>query len=1078
MPKRNDIKNILIIGSGPIIIGQACEFDYSGTQACIAIREEGYKTILINSNPASIMTDQDIADVTYIEPISVDVVKTIIQNENIDAILTTVGGQIALNLACELDQGNYLENFGIQLIGADKKIIERAENRKLFQELLKEINIQTPLGIEVNNLDEAYDALLSIPFPIIIRTSFTLGGKGAVIVNDENEFEATVRKGLQLSPNGNILIEKSILGWKEYELELIRDKNDNCIVICSIENIDPVGVHTGDSISVAPALTLTDKEYQMMRDQAFSIIRAVGVETGGANVQFAVNPDDGQMVVIEMNPRVSRSSALASKATGYPIARIAAKLAVGYTLDEISNELTGNISAAFEPSIDYVVTKIPRFDFEKFEGVADHLHISMQSLGEVMGIGRSFSESFKKAIRSLDKEFEGFDSTYSQRHNLDELKKNIRSPNSQRFIYIAEAYRRGVETKELNMLSGWDQWFLEQIKVMVNQEKKMQMDGLPTTFHDWAMIKSAGFSDRRIAQLTGSSLNNVQKIRYELNLYPSCFKVDSCAAQFQVETNYLYLTYQKCLDSEYETCKPSEQKKIIILGSGPNCIGQGIEFDYCCVHGARAIKALGYKAVMVNCNPETVSTDHNVSDKLYFSALTEEDINEIIRQEQKDGILTGIIIQFGGQTALKCASFLAQGQIPLIGTNYHSIEIAEDREKFREILKNLSVDQPFNMLATDQTSLKRCVERIGFPIILRPSYVIGGKGMEIIFDLNDLLNSRIYNNIDSFKHVLVEQFLEEAKEIEIDALSDGNDVCIVGLVEHFEKAGIHSGDSFFSFPSFSLSKEQIDDMIEKTTLISKFLNVKGLINIQFALFSEKIYVLEVNLRASRTIPFLSKATEVPISQLAVKIALGFTINELKLPKKLEAKNYYFKQPIFSFSAFRCVKYNLGPEMKSTGEQMFIGKTFEEAFKKLMLSMKSNERNSVLIYGNGHTLDMAKQIFNLFSNLGINVFLQFEEIKIENLGIPIDVVIKSFLNHPDRFFLAIDLTLKCFRHLLKHYDEFYRLILIDNPSIIEKIIHFKNQTLQVDVKSIQEWNKPMFELPQHPFEETSLSSNFQ
>ncbi|WP_075883112.1 carbamoyl-phosphate synthase large subunit [Candidatus Protochlamydia sp. W-9] len=1066
MPKRTDIKNILIIGSGPIIIGQACEFDYAGTQACIALKEEGYRTVLINSNPASIMTDPHIADVTYIESITLEVVKKIIQKEKIDAILTTVGGQMGLNLACELDQDNFLEEAGVILIGADRKIIERAENRKKFQELIQEINLETPLGYEINELDDAYEILNKINFPLIIRSSFTLGGKGAVIVNNFEEFETAIRKGLKISPVGNVLIEESIIGWKEFELELIRDKNDNCIVICSIENVDPMGIHTGDSIAVAPALTLTDKEFQIMRDQAFLIIRAVGVETGGANVQFAVNPKDGRLVVIEMNPRVSRSSALASKATGYPIAKIAAKLAVGYTLDEISNELTGNISAAFEPSIDYIVTKIPRFDFEKFPSVIDSLHISMQSMGEVMAIGRSFRESFQKAIRSLEKGYEGLNFPISQASVYPrDLIEKIKVPSSLRFFYIAEGYRKGLTSQEINELSGWDLWFLEEIKALIDIEKYLQSKGLPRTNEEWAFVKSAGFSDKRIAQLTGSSLEDALKMRLRYNLYPSCFRIDSCAGQFQAQTNYLYLTYQKYSNFENESEKQnSKQKKIIILGSGPNCISQGIEFDYCCVHAAQAIKALQYQVIMINCNPETVSTDHTISDKLYFSPLVEEEISEIIRQENTDENLLGVMIQFGGQTSLKHAYFLTKNSFPLIGTQYHSIHLTEDRDKFREILKQLRINQPYNLIANDRKAIVENVLKIGFPVILRPSYVIGGKGMEIISSLEDLEHSRTYRMIDSFKPILIEKYLDDAIEVEIDALSDKNAVCIVGVVEHFEKAGIHSGDSHFSFPPFSLDKTKIELLINITNNISKYLKVKGLINIQFAIQSDKIYVLEVNLRASRNIPFLSKATHVPISQLAAKVALGLTLEELKMPQILNFKNFYFKQPIFSFSALPNAKYNLGPEMRSTGEQMHIGKNFEEAFKKLTLSMKTNKRDFILIYGNINCLNLIEELIHSFSSQEIKFFVNCEEKEFVNEKLTPYILNESIQCYLDKVYLVLDLTTNNFRKELRSYNEFYKIILIDNMEIIKLIMGFKINELQIDFKSLQEWNeseKPSF-----------------
>ena len=927
MSKRTDIKSILIIGAGPIVIGQACEFDYSGAQACKALREEGYRIILVNSNPATIMTDPDLADATYIEPIQWQVVSKIIEKERPDALLPTMGGQTALNCALDLDKNGILSKFNVEMIGASKEAIDKAEDRQKFKEAMNKIGLASAKSFIAHSLEEAFQVQANIGYPAIIRPSFTMGGSGGGIAYNREEFILICERGLDASPTKELLIEESLLGWKEYEMEVVRDSNDNCIIICSIENLDPMGVHTGDSITVAPAQTLTDKEYQIMRTASIDVLREIGVDTGGSNVQFAVNPDDGRIVVIEMNPRVSRSSALASKATGFPIAKIAAKLAVGYSLDELSNDITGGKTpASFEPTIDYVVTKIPRFAFEKFPKADSKLTTQMKSVGEVMAIGRTFQESFQKALRGLE---DGSDGLNEMSVNEEEIIKELREPGPKRVWFVGDAFRQGLSIDEVFQHSKIDPWFLTQIKDLIDLEalfKGKKIDLIPKD--EIFTLKSKGFSDSRIAFILGSEESLIRGYRDKHNIHPVFKRVDTCAAEFSTNTAYLYSTYEEVCES-----LPTDNKKIIILGGGPNRIGQGIEFDYCCVHAALALKEIGFEAIMINCNPETVSTDYDISDRLYFDPVTLEDVLEIVRTENP----FGVIVQYGGQTPLKISKALEENGVPIIGTLPDDIDAAEDRERFQKILVDLKLKQPPNRIAKTIDEAEKLAEEIGFPLVVRPSYVLGGRGMEIVHekkDLNRYMREAVKVSHDS--PVLLDKFLNNAVEVDVDAISDGEDVVVGGIMEHIEQAGVHSGDSACSLPPYSVSLEVQKKLIDQTKKLARALRVVGLMNIQFAIQGSDIYVLEVNPRASRTIPFVSKAIGLPLAKIGAKCMAGETLKSQHITKEITPKFFSVKEAVFPFIKFPGVDTILGPEMKSTGEVMGTGGSFAEAFIKSQL----------------------------------------------------------------------------------------------------------------------------------------------
>ena len=924
MSKRKDIKSILIIGAGPIIIGQACEFDYSGAQACKALKEEGYRVILVNSNPATIMTDPNVADATYIEPIKWEVVKKIIEIERPDALLPTMGGQTALNCALDLDKNGVLESLNVELIGASKEAIDKAEDRQLFKQAMSKIGLASAKSVIAHSLEEAMQVQAGIGYPAIIRPSFTMGGSGGGIAYNKEEFVTICERGLEASPTKELLIEESLLGWKEFEMEVVRDSNDNCIIICSIENFDPMGVHTGDSITVAPAQTLTDKEYQIMRNASIDVLREIGVDTGGSNVQFAINPEDGRMVVIEMNPRVSRSSALASKATGFPIAKIAAKLAVGYSLDELSNEITGGLTpASFEPTIDYVVTKIPRFAFEKFPNADPILTTQMKSVGEVMAIGRSFQESFQKALRGLELGYDGLNEISSDKTMII---KELKEPGSDRFRYLADAMRLGLSIDEIFSLTKIDPWFLHQIKDLIENEEILKSNKLGAIDKTYLFeLKQKGFSDHRIGYLLGADEKNVRELRIENNIHPVYKRVDTCAAEFHTDTAYLYSTYEHECES-----RPTSNKKIMILGGGPNRIGQGIEFDYCCVHASLALKEAGFETIMVNCNPETVSTDYDISDRLYFESVTLEDVLEIVYKENP----FGVIVQYGGQTPLKLSKSLAEAGVPIIGTLPEDIDAAEDRERFQKILNDLNLKQPPNRTARAPEEAIELAKEIGYPLVVRPSYVLGGRAMEIVHEQSDL--ERYMREAVKVSHnspVLLDRFLNDAIEVDIDAISDGKSVIVGGIMEHIEQAGVHSGDSACSLPPYSINEKKQSELISQTKKMALKLNVIGLMNVQFALQGDDIYVLEVNPRASRTVPFVSKAIGRPLAKIAARCMAGESLKAQKLTAEVKPKFFSVKEAVFPFIKFPGVDLILGPEMKSTGEVMGVGASFAEAFIK-------------------------------------------------------------------------------------------------------------------------------------------------
>ncbi|NIJ60950.1 carbamoyl-phosphate synthase large subunit [Qipengyuania flava] len=968
MPKRTDISSILVIGAGPIIIGQACEFDYSGTQAIKALKEEGYRVILVNSNPATIMTDPEMADATYIEPITPEIVAKIIEKERPDAVLPTMGGQTALNCALALFGDGTLDKYGVKMIGADADAIDKAENRQRFREAMDKIGLESARSGVANTVDEAYAVLERTGLPSIIRPSFTLGGTGGGIAYNKAEFERIVREGLDASPTTEVLIEESLLGWKEYEMEVVRDRKDNCIIICSIENVDPMGVHTGDSITVAPALTLTDKEYQIMRTASIEVLREIGVETGGSNVQFAVNPADGRLIVIEMNPRVSRSSALASKATGFPIARVAAKLAVGYTLDEIQNEITGATPASFEPTIDYVVTKIPRFAFEKFKGSKNELSTAMKSVGEVMAIGRCFAESMQKALRGLETGLDGFNRiTEFEGVSREVITASLSKRTPDRILKIAQAFREDFTVEEIARITGFDPWFLRQIEAIIYEEKMIAHNGLPNTADEMRRLKAMGFSDKRLATLAvrsvgvagglgetqakrsgllhdalramagATSEQEVRDLRRKLGVYPVYKRIDSCAAEFEAITPYMYSTYEAPSFGEAEDeAMPSDRKKIVILGGGPNRIGQGIEFDYCCVHACFALAEAGFETIMVNCNPETVSTDYDTSDRLYFEPLTEEDVLEIMRVEMSKGEVVGTIVQFGGQTPLKLAAALEREGIPILGTSPDAIDLAEDRERFAKLVNKLKLMQPMNGIAKSRDEAAAVAARIGYPVLLRPSYVLGGRAMEIVdseAQLDDYIATAV--NVSGDSPVLVDQYLRDAVECDVDVVADGFEVRIAGVMQHIEEAGVHSGDSACTLPPYSLPADIITEMERQATELAKALKVRGLMNVQFAVKDGDVYLIEVNPRASRTVPFVAKAIGQPIAKVAARVMAGEGLHTFE-PFDLNPDHMAVKEAVFPFARFPGSDPVLSPEMKSTGEVMGIDRGFAAAFLKSQL----------------------------------------------------------------------------------------------------------------------------------------------
>jgi carbamoyl-phosphate synthase large subunit len=952
MPRRTDIHSILIIGAGPIIIGQACEFDYSGAQACKALRDEGYKVILVNSNPATIMTDPEMADVTYIEPIHWTFLEKIIAKERPDALLPTMGGQTALNCALDLARHGVLEKYGVEMIGATREAIDKAEDREKFKAAMTRIGLGSARSAIAHSLEEALQVQAALGFPSIIRPSFTMGGSGGGIAYNREEFVAICERGLEASPTRELLIEESLIGWKEFEMEVVRDRKDNCIIVCSIENLDPMGVHTGDSITVAPAQTLTDKEYQIMRDAAIAVLREIGVDTGGSNVQFAINPVDGRMIVIEMNPRVSRSSALASKATGFPIAKVAAKLAVGFTLDELRNEITGGATpASFEPSIDYVVTKVPRFAFEKFPQANDRLTTQMKSVGEVMAIGRTFQESFQKALRGLEVSVYGLDEVEADE---DIIEQELANPGAQRMWYLGQAFRNGMSREKAFQLTRIDPWFLVQIEDIVREEGRLGGQKLHDLDADeMRRLKRKGFSDRRLAQLLDTTETAVRMHRHALGVRPVFKRVDTCAAEFAAHTAYLYSTYEEECEAN-----PTTRRKIMVLGGGPNRIGQGIEFDYCCVHAALAMREDGYETIMVNCNPETVSTDYDTSDRLYFEPLSLEDILEIVHVEQP----TGVIVQFGGQTPLKRALDLEANGVPIIGTSPDMIDAAEDRERFQQMLHELGLRQPPNRTARTEGDAIRLAAEIGYPLVVRPSYVLGGRAMEIVHEQKDLERyMRDAIKVSNDSPVLLDRFLNDATEVDVDALSDGRQVIIGGIMQHIEQAGVHSGDSACSLPPYTLSQAIQDELRRQTEKMAKALNVVGLMNVQFAIQDGTVYVLEVNPRASRTVPFVSKATGLPLAKVAARCMAGKSLAEQGVTREIVPPYYSVKEAVFPFVKFPGVDTILGPEMKSTGEVMGVGRTFAEAFVKSQLAGGTRLPKSGKVFISVKEQDRAKAI---------------------------------------------------------------------------------------------------------------------
>ena len=998
MPKRTDIQSILIIGAGPIVIGQACEFDYSGAQACKALREEGFRVILVNSNPATIMTDPAMADATYIEPITWQTVAKIIEKERPDALLPTMGGQTALNCALDLDKHGVLAEFGVEMIGATQDAIDKAEDRHRFDQAMKAIGLECPRSAIAHNMEEANAALEDLGFPCIIRPSFTMGGSGGGVAYNREEFEEICQRGLDLSPTNELLIDESLLGWKEYEMEVVRDKKDNCIIVCSIENFDPMGVHTGDSITVAPAQTLTDKEFQIMRDASLAVLREIGVETGGSNVQFGVNPDNGRMVVIEMNPRVSRSSALASKATGFPIAKVAAKLAVGYTLDELQNEITGGKTpASFEPSIDYVVTKIPRFNFEKFAEADAVLTTQMKSVGEVMAIGRNFQESVQKALRGLETESVGFDPSVdpSAPDAREQVAQLLATPGPERIWIVGDAFRVGMTVDDVFNITKIDRWYLVQIEDLVRAEQQLAA----TTFSDLSRdslyaLKRKGFSDARLAQLLGVKEADVRGKREELGVQPIYKRVDTCAAEFSTDTAYMYSSY----DEECEA-NPSDRDKIMVIGGGPNRIGQGIEFDYCCVHAAFAMKDDGYETIMVNCNPETVSTDYDTSDRLYFEPVTQEDVLAIVAKEKPKGV----IVQYGGQTPLKLARALQAAGVPIIGTPPDAIDEAEDRERFQQMVNKLGLKQPPNRTARSMEDGVRLAEEIGYPLVVRPSYVLGGRAMEIVYSEAELRNYMMNAvSVSNDSPVLLDRFLDDAIEVDVDAVCDGTDVVIGGIMQHIEQAGVHSGDSACSLPPYSLDEEVQNVMRQQAADMALELGVIGLMNVQFAVKSGEVYVLEVNPRASRTVPYVSKCIGVSLAKVAARCMAGTSLKEQGFTEEVKPQHYFVKEAVFPFAKFPKVDPILGPEMKSTGEVMGVGATFAEAFGKASLGAgeKLPEKGTAFISVREVDKPAAIDVARMLIERGFNLVATRGTAKvISDAGLEVKVVNKVLEGRP-------------------------------------------------------------------------------
>ena len=1012
MPRRTDIKTILIIGAGPIVIGQACEFDYSGAQACKALRAEGYRVVLVNSNPATIMTDPGLADATYIEPITPDLVEKIIIRERPDAILPTMGGQTALNIAMKLDANGTLRRHGVELIGARAEVIDRAEDRLKFRDCMTSIGIESPRSAIAHSLAEAREGLAMTGLPAIIRPSFTLGGTGGGIAYNREEFEAIVTSGLDASPTREVLIEESVLGWKEYEMEVVRDSADNCIIVCAIENVDPMGVHTGDSVTVAPALTLTDREYQRMRDGSIACLRAIGVDTGGSNVQWALNPADGRMLVIEMNPRVSRSSALASKATGFPIAKIAAKLAVGYTLDELANDITasgrdaeGAIPAAFEPAIDYVVVKIPRFTFEKFPGTPALLSTAMKSVGEAMAIGRSFAEALQKGLRSMETGYSGLDAIEPPGDGTrDAFRAALSEPRPDRLLMAAQALRAGLSVEDIHNACRFDPWFIRELAGIVDAERAVAAEGLPTEAGAFRRLKALGFSDRQLSVLTGQPETAVAAARDALGVHPVYKRIDTCAGEFASATPYMYSTYEGGYGTPQCESAPTGRQKIVILGGGPNRIGQGIEFDYCCVHAAYALREAGFETIMVNCNPETVSTDYDTSDRLYFEPLTAEDVIALVRREQSNGELLGCIVQYGGQTPLKLSQALTAAGIPILGTSADAIDVAEDRERFQALLHRLGLRQPENGLARTAEEAEAIAERVGYPVVLRPSYVLGGRGMEIVHDRTGLQRYiREAVRVSGDSPVLVDHYLNDAIEVDVDCVADRETVYVAGVMEHIEEAGIHSGDSACSLPPYTLSPAIVTEIKEQTEAMAKALGVIGLMNVQYAIKDHDIYVLEVNPRASRTVPFVAKATGVPIAKIGARVMAGARLADFKLDDQAIAPHVAVKEAVFPFARFPNVDTILGPEMKSTGEVMGLDASFERAFAKAQLGagvnlpLKGTAFLSVRDADKPALLQMARRLldegFRILATAGTAQ-------RIRDAGLPVTVVNKVLEGRPN------------------------------------------------------------------------------
>ena len=1005
MPRRTDISSVLIIGAGPIVIGQACEFDYSGAQACKALKAEGYRVILVNSNPATIMTDPGLADATYIEPITPETVEKIILREKPDALLPTMGGQTALNTAMKLDASGALKRLGVELIGARADVIDRAEDRLKFRDAMAEIGIESPRSGIAHTLEQARAVMAEVGLPVVIRPSFTMGGTGGGIAYNRQEFEQIVASGLDASPTTEVLIEESVLGWKEYEMEVVRDAADNCIIICSIENVDPMGVHTGDSVTVAPALTLTDKEYQIMRDASIACLRKIGVETGGSNVQFAVNPADGRLLVIEMNPRVSRSSALASKATGFPIAKIAAKLAVGYTLDELANDITRTTPASFEPTIDYVVVKIPRFTFEKFPGTPALLTTSMKSVGEAMSIGRSFAEALQKGLRSMETGLHGLDPVEPPGDGgPDAFRAALSAPRPDRLLMAAQALRAGLSVADIHDACKFDPWFLRELARIVDAEREVTARGLPADATALRRLKALGFSDHRLATLTGRREADIAAARAKLGVLPVYKRIDTCAAEFASATPYMYSTYEGGFGTPACESDPTGRDKIVILGGGPNRIGQGIEFDYCCVHAAYALRDAGFETIMVNCNPETVSTDYDTSDRLYFEPLTAEDVIALIRKEQTRGRVLGCIVQYGGQTPLKLSQALSNADIPILGTSADAIDAAEDRERFQALLQKLGLRQPDNGTARSTAEAEQVAERVGFPVVMRPSYVLGGRAMEIVHDRGGLVRYMKTHGEATLAAgpVLIDRYLNDAIEVDVDCICDGQEVYVAGVMEHIEEAGIHSGDSACSLPPYSLSPASVTELKAQTEEMARALGVVGLMNVQFAIKDNLVFVLEVNPRASRTVPFVAKATGVPVAKIGARVMAGAKLSEFRLDDDAIAPHVAVKEAVFPFARFTGVDTILGPEMKSTGEVMGLDASFERAFAKSQLGAGAKLPDAGTVFlsvrdtDKGGLVPMARRL----TDMGFSIMATRGTAgKIREAGIAVRVVNKVLEGRP-------------------------------------------------------------------------------